>query len=822
MVATSEMGNGDGVRRRNPIAIVGIGCRFPGATTPAEFWALLVQGGDAITEVPPDRFDVGGLYHPDAARAGAIYSRWGGFVSGIDTFDAAFFGISPREARRMDPQHRLLLEVVWEALEDGGQLPDDLARSPTGVFVGISGHDYADLQTRPGARELIDQYVNSGNAASLAANRVSYVLDLRGPSLAVDTACSSALTAVHLACASLERGECDLAVAAAVNALLTPEPTIGFCKAGMLSRTGRCRPFDAAADGYVRSEGAAAAVLKPLDRAIEDDDPVYAVILGTAVNQDGRTPGLAVPNSAAQQEVLAAVLRQAGLGPSDVQYVEAHGTGTPVGDPKEADAIGAVMATRPQDDPCLIGSAKGNVGHLEAAAGMVGLIKAALALQRRHVPPTIHCEQPSPAIPFERLRLRVVTSLQAWPECPPGRAVAGVNSFGFGGANSHVLLGEAPPPTAPAAAVEAPAEILVLSARSPSALRDLASRWASVLSTDDGPGLADLCATAATRRSHHEHRLAAVADSAEALAAELQSYSDAGSTPRITVGRAAHPDPPAVAFVFSGMGAQRWGTGRELLDNEPVFAAAVDECDRLLLPLAGWTARDELEAAERESRLDEPQVAHVVNFTLQVALASLWRSWGITPDAVVGHSSGELAAAHVAGALDLADAIRLAFHRGRLQQRLAGTGGMLAAAVRVADAPGVMKGLEDRVSVAAINGPASLTFSGDRDALAEIAGTLEHRGCFHRLLPVSVPYHGPRLDDLRDEFLSSIVDIEPRPPTIPLASTVGGEWQNGLPLDAGHWWASMREPVRFADAVGRVIDAGHSLFVEVGPHPVLA
>jgi acyl transferase domain-containing protein/NADPH:quinone reductase-like Zn-dependent oxidoreductase/acyl carrier protein len=800
------------------VAIVGIGCRFPGGIRgPAELWEFLTRGGDAITEAPPGRLDLDALYDPDPGRPGKLYARWGGFVDGIDLFDADFFGISPREARRIDPQQRLLLEVMWEALEDGGQPPDGLGGSDTGVFVGISGHDYAELQSQPAYRELIDVHVSPGSATSIAANRVSYLLDLRGPSLTVDTACSSALTAVHLACVSLARAECGVAIVGAVNALITAEPTIGFCKAGMLSPKGCCKPFDARADGYVRSEGAGAVVLKPLDRALADDDPIYAVIRGTGVNQDGRTQGISVPNPAAQEALLRQVLREAGTRPDEVGYIEAHGTGTPVGDPREAHALGAVMAGRPAGRPCLIGSVKGNLGHLEAAAGMVGLIKAALTVQRRQIVPTINFEQPNPAIAFDELRLRVPTMLEPWPGPSDAPAVAGVNAFGFGGANAHAILEEPPPRPAAPAEVDEP-HLLALSARSAGALSDLAAAWVEHL-REDALAVGDLTATAAVRRSHHEHRIAAVGRTKPQLAAQLATFV-AGQERGVAVGRA-REEQPRVAFVFSGMGPQWWGMGRDLLRDEPVYADTIHECDRLLRPLAGWSLLEELTTDEQRSRVAEPYLAPVANLVIQVALAALWRSWGIAPDAVVGHSSGEMAAACVAGALTLPDALRLAFHRGRLQHRTASSGGMLAAGISPDTALEVFDGYEQRVSLAAVNGPTSVTFSGALDALGEIAAVLERRGCFHRMLPVTVPYHGPQMDALRDEFLAALVDLPPGAAATPMVSTVTGEWQDGQPLDAGYWWRNMRRPVHFATAVDRLVTDGCEVFVELSPHPVL-
>jgi amino acid adenylation domain-containing protein len=816
------------------IAIVGIGCRFPGgADTPGEFWRLLRDGVDAIAEIPSDRFDIDEVFDPDPARPGKIYTRWGGFIEGVDQFDADFFGISPREARRMDPQHRLLLEVVWEALEDGGQLPERIAGTSTGVFVGISTHDYADLHVRPGHRTLLDAHINIGNALCAAANRISYLFDLRGPSFAVESACSSSLTAVHLACRSLQSGESELAIAGGVNLVLAPELTIGFCKASMISPDGRCRAFDAGANGYVRSEGAGVVVLKSLEKALEDRDPIYAVIRGTAINEDGRTAGISLPSIDGQEQLLRQALRQAGVPPTAIQYVEAHGTGTAAGDPIEAGALGRVFGEgRAPERPCLIGSAKTNVGHLEAAAGITGLIKAALALKHRQIPATLHFREPNPAIPFDELRLRVPTRLEPWPETS-GPAMAGVNAFGFGGSNAHVLLEEPPRSIADAPvsvipgrgetnrAPAARAQLLTLSARTPQALHETAERYARLLS-DDTLSLYDLCYTAAVRRSHHEHRLAVVGDSREEIGELLDAFLRGEERAGLVVGRAVRSRAPRLAFALSGMGPQWWGMGRALFAQEPVFRETLEECDRLLAPLSRWSLIEELAKDEDSSRMAYADRAHVANCALQVALATLWRSWGIEPDIVVGHSSGEIAAAYVAGALGLADVLHLSYHRGMLQHSLAGTGGMLAAAIPREEALRAIAGLEDRVSLAAVNSPSSVTLSGDIGMLERIAAELERRERFCRFLNVDVPYHAPQMAAIRDELLEVLRDLAPGPVQVPLVSSVTGEHVGGDELDGAYWWQNVRNPVRFDAALERVLDESCDVVLEVGPHPVLS
>lgn len=805
------------------VAIVGIGCRLPGgADTPERFWRLLRDGVDAITEIPADRFDLDDVYDPDPAAPGKIYARWGGFVENVDRFDAEFFGIAPREAKRMDPQHRLLLEVIWEALEDGGQVPERLAGTDTGVFVGISTHDYADLHLTPDRWPMLDQHVSIGNAMCAAPNRVSYLLDLRGPSLAVDTACSSSLTALHLAKRSLATGESDQAIVAGVNLILSPGLTIGFCKASMISPNGRCQAFGAGANGYVRSEGAGAVVLKPLARALADGDPIYAVLRGSATNQDGRTTGISLPSADAQERLMRRALQDAAVDASEVQVVEAHGTGTAAGDPVEAEALGRVYGrARAIGEPLLVGSSKSNLGHLEAGAGIVGLIKTALMLHHRQVPASLHAERPNPEIPFGDYGFRVPTTLTPWPDTA-GPALAGVGSSGFGGANAHAVLQE--PPRRPAR--DDPAAhrtvVLPLSARSEAALRATAERYRDLLRSEDAPRLADVCATAALRRSHHEHRLAVVGTTTEEIVGHLDAYLAGEPSAAVATGRAPKSRAPKLAFVFSGMGPQWWAMGRELLETEPVFRGALEACDRALTPTSGWSLIDELTADETASRISETRVVQVVNCALQIALAALWKHWGVVPDAVVGHSAGEMAAAHVAGALDLGDALRVAYHRGRLLHRSSGTGTMLAAGVSVDEAETLLDGYADRVAIAAINAPEAVTLSGEREALEAIAGVLEARERFHRFLPTDVPYHAPQVEAHREDLLAALVDLAPRPPAVPMASEVTGTWVAEEALDGDYWWRNIRQPVRFAACVDTLLDEGVDAFCEIGPHPVLA
>jgi len=575
--------------KQDDIAIVGMACRFPGgAVNPQAFWTLLEQGFDAITDPPASRTGFTELFDPDPKKPGRTYLRRGGFIEGVDLFDAPFFGLSPRETIHVDPQHRLLLEMVQEACEDAGIPSTALAGTRTGVFIGISTHDYGDTQMYPQHRGYIDMHTNSGTATSIAANRISFTYDLRGPSLSIDTACSSALTALHIACQSLRTGDCDTAIAGGVQLLLTPELTIGFSKASMLSRDGECRAFDAAANGYVRSEGSGVVLLKPLRDALDAGDRIYAVIRATSINQDGHTPSMTMPSAAAQQAMIEDALAKAGVAPGDVQYVETHGTGTPVGDPIEATAVGMALSKgRPDGELCAIGSVKTNVGHLEAASGMTGVIKVALSLWHRRVPPSLHFRHPPDAIDLRALRLRVVTESEAWPASNGAVPLAGVNSFGFGGANAHVLLQAAPERTPQRTPEPEIPRLLAISAKTPEALKSFASAYADLLRGE--VSLRDICYTASERRAHFDWRLAVTATSREDFAMRLDDFVSGVANANVTSGRVAAGTTPRLAFVFSGMGPQWWGMGRQLRASEPVFRRTLEQCDAALRPHSGWS-----------------------------------------------------------------------------------------------------------------------------------------------------------------------------------------------------------------------------------------
>ncbi|MEE8526588.1 MAG: SDR family NAD(P)-dependent oxidoreductase, partial [Thermoanaerobaculia bacterium] len=668
---------------QEPIAVIGLGCRFPvSAATPEDFWRQLRDGVDAIGEVPPDRWDIDAYYDPDVRVPGKMYTRWGGFVDGVDRFDAQFFGISPREALSLDPQQRWLLEVAWEALENAGRSPAGLVGSRTGVFVGISCNDYLQRIVGGPATD-IDAYLTSGNALNAAAGRLSYTLGLQGPSMAIDTACSSSLVAIHLACRSLRGGETDLALAGGVNVVLSPEGTINLCKARMMAADGRCKTFDRAADGYVRGEGCGIVVLKRLSEARADGDRILALVRGSAVNQDGPASGFTVPSGPAQQALVRDALADAGVESREIGYVEAHGTGTELGDPIEIGALAAVLgAGRSEDRPLIVGTVKTNIGHLESAAGVAGVIKVVLALQHGEIPPHLHLRELNPHIDSAAAPIRIPDRPMPWPETH-GRRLAGVSAFGFSGTNAHLVLESAPEiAAAEAAPPEHACHLLSLSARSAGALRALAGRFADHLASVPEASLGDVCFSANVGRASFNHRLAVPARSSEELRDRLAAVATDEDGAGVLQGLVEDPEPPRVAFLFTGQGALRAGIGHQLYHTEPVFRRVLDRCDELLQPVIEGSPPSPLREPGKSlltvlypepgspPQIDEAAWAQPALFAIEVALAELWRSWGIEPAAVLGHSLGEYAAACVAGVFDLEDGLQLVAERGRLMQEL--------------------------------------------------------------------------------------------------------------------------------------------------------
>jgi amino acid adenylation domain-containing protein len=813
--------------RHEPIAIVGMSCRFPaGASDPARYWEMLRDGRDSIREVPRDRWDIDELYDADPDAPGRMYTRSGGFLDGpIDRFDAAFFGITPREAVGMDPQQRLLLELAWEGIEDAAVAADRLAASRTGVYVGISSRDYGIRHGSGGSADGFDAYSATGNAFSVAAGRISYVLGLQGPNLALDTACSSSLVAVALAVQALRDGHCDQALAGGVNLMLTPETTIAMCRLRALSRDGRCRVFDAEASGYVRGEGGAIVMLKRLSDAVAAGDRIRAVIRGAAVNHDGRSSGLTVPNAAAQREVLRSALQDAGVTGADVDYLEAHGTGTSLGDPIELRAAAAVFGRdRPPGSRLAIGSVKTNVGHLEAAAGMAGLVKLVVSLEHGTIPPHLHFEQPTPHVDWDELPLVVPTRPTPWPRGDRPR-LAGVSSFGFSGTNAHILVEEAPAREAAGAPHDRTARLLPLSARTPGALRALADRYSDHLA-NTADTAADICRTAAVGRAHFEHRLAVVGDSTDELRAGLDAFTRGAEMAGMFAGMT-RAGRTKIAFLFTGHGAQYAGMGRQLYQTEPVFRAALHECEELLRPhlerpLLSVMHADETDAVAARLLSDGMAYSQPALFAIEYALAQLWRSWGVEPDAVLGHSVGEYAAAVIAGVLDLAAGVELVAARGRLMDALPEAGAMLAVFAAESDITLLLAPYAADISIAAVNAPDEVVVSGVRAALERFADQIAEHGIEYRWLVVAQAGHSRLLDPMLEEFERIAATVQSRAPRIPLVSCTTAKPVTAAEVaSASYWRRHLREPVRFADAVAQLAGLGCGVFVEAGPHPAL-
>ncbi|ORB61046.1 type I polyketide synthase [Mycolicibacterium tusciae] len=812
---------------REPLAIVGIGCRFPGGGESADgFWNLLCNETDATRDVPETRWNADRYHDPNPAKVGKIATRRGGFLDEIDQFDPQFFGISPREAHSLDPQQRLLLHATWEALEDGGLAIDRLAGTDVGVFVGGFTLDYQLLQNQGRtSRYRFKAHSATGMMMTMLANRISHAFDFRGPSMAIDTACSSSLVAVHLAAQSIWNHECEIALAGGVNIMVGPNTAIAESKSGFLSPEGRSKAFDDSADGYARGEGGAVVVIKPLRQALDDGDDIYAQILGTAVSQDGHTDGITVPREEAQEAAIRTALNRAGVQASEVGYVEAHGTGTPVGDPIEMRALAsALTADRPSTSPLLIGSVKTNIGHLEAGAGVAGLIKAALVVKHGYIPANLHLRTPTRHVSLADLKIDIPRTGRPFPSGE--RRIVGVNSFGFGGTNAHVVLAE--PPTAVIApgrddSSALPLAVLPISARSEEALVATAGRLAGHLAAHPEVTLTDLGYTLGQRRVHLNHRHVVVADSISDVREQLQALADGG---QISTGRVGNPA-PRLAFVCTGMGPQWWKMCRGLLDVFPAFTESIERSDKELSRYTDWSLLDELRCYEPRSRMAETDVSQPANFAIQIALAEQLAHFGITPDAVIGHSAGEVAAHHLAGLLTFEQAVHVIYHRSRLQQRTSGQGRMLAVGL---DAESLMKTVDERalsefgrrVSVAAINSPSAVTIAGDGDVLDDIAGQLDEAGVFNRWLAVKVPYHTHYMDAVKDDLFSAFESLSSKAATLPLYSTVTGELLDNYDAGAAYWWQNTRATVLFEPALRRMLDDGYTQFVELGPHPVLA
>ncbi len=813
------------VQTEEPIAIIGMGARFPKAHNLQEFWKLLKENIDGISEVPPDRWDKDKFYAPEPTP-GKMITKYAGFIDNVDLFDAQFFEISPREAVQIDPQQRLLLEVTWEAFEHAGIPAEKFMGSNTGVFVGISSNDYARLGH--GHLEKINPYSGTGNAFCIAANRISYLFDLHGPSMSMDTACSSSLVAVHNACQSLLDGDCDLAVAGGVNLILTPELSITFSQAHMLSPDGRCKTFDASADGYGRGEGAGVVILKRLSDAVRDGDRILAVIKGSAVNQDGKSNGITAPNGQAQQQVILNAMANANVEPDQIQYIETHGTGTILGDPIEIEALKKIMLQeRSKDNWLYVGSVKTNIGHLESAAGVAGLIKAVLALHHEEIPAHLHFKELNPHIRLNGAPIKIPTQNIPWKRGERKR-LAGISAFGFGGTNAHVILEEAPlqeelDPDRGTHVKDRPF-ILPITAKNNEALIDYARSAAQFIHhhvAEEANMLYDLLYTFSLKRTHMDTRLAVIAESKEELRRNIIDFVEQKDNPWAISGQFNPNFRPRLAFVFSGQGPQWWAMGRELYQKEAIFRATIDRISLLLEEYAEWNLKEELMADEEHSRLDDTEIAQPALFAIQVALTALWRTWGVVPDAVVGHSVGEVAAAHLAGILSLDTAVKVIYHRSRVMQQATGKGKMAAIDLPLEEVQSLIEPFADRLSIGAQNSVTSTVISGDEAAIDEVFKMLEGKDVFYKKLPVNYAFHSPIMDSYLPELKETLQGIQTHAMQIPIVSTVTGTLAKETDYNAEYWAQNVRQYVHFSDAVNYLLNQDYNIFIEIGPHPVL-
>jgi len=816
----------------DPIAIVGIGCRYADSRGPAEFWEILRSGRNTVRDVPQHRIDLGydidHFYDPRLRIPGKVSSKKGGFLEHPELFDPAAFGIAPRDALTMEPQQRLMIEVTWDALEDAGIVPETLVGERVAVILGYMAEDYSRERTGVMGEEAVfrghDVFTVGGMSHAVLSGRISFLLGVTGPSFTLDTACSSSLIATHLACQSLRRGESKLALAGGVNLFLSPEGNIALSRSGMLSMSGACKAFDASADGFVRAEGAGVVVLRPLADALEEGNPIYAVIRGSGISTDGRDGGhMMAPGRKGQAQAIRDAYAQAGISPADVHYVEAHGTGTTIGDPVEIGALADVMGPgRSADRPLRVASVKGNLGHTESASGVAALIKTALAIRHRELPKQLHFEHPTPAIPWDEIPIRVQTRNAPWPY--PGPALAGVNSFGISGTNAHVVLSSAPEPIGQRAARDPSRRpiLLPITGHDPNALHEMVQSHHDWILRRGDAGLEDLASTLCRRRTHREHRLSVVARSTDEVCRELGAYLAGNPSASVQSGIASREASSKIVMVFPGQGTQWLGMGRGLLGSEPAFAMSIDRLDAAYRGCVDWSLRALLDGSaglDWTSKLDLLQPALVA---VEIALAELWESWGIRPDRVIGQSMGEIAAAYIAGGLGLEDVARLVCNRGKIVATVSGRGAMALVSLPRDRVEAAIRAHGGRVEVAGSNSPTTTIVSGDRDAVTALVADFDSIGVFARRLDVDFASHCFHMEPLLEPFRACIEDIEARTLRIPFDSTVDACEKSGAQLDAGYWVRNLRAPVAFDQGLANCFEGGGEIFIEVSPHPTVS
>lgn len=809
---------------KDAIAIVGVGCRFPGGVTDTEsFWEMVKNGTDAITVVPEDRWSTKLYYNKKREFSGKTVSKWGGFIKDVDKFDPHFFGITPREAPFIDPQQRILLESTWEAFEDAGLRLSDYSGKDVGVFIGAFTLDYKILQFGVSNYDLIDLHTATGCMMTMISNRISYAYNFTGPSMSVDTACSSSLVSLHYACRSILNNECSTAVAGGVLLHLTPQYTIAESRGGFLSEDGNCKTFDSSANGYVRGEGVGVVVLKRLSDALRSNDPIHSVILASGVNQDGHTSAITVPNGNSQTELIRSTINNAGITPKDIQYIEMHGTGTFVGDPIEVNAIGSVMGDCERTAPCVVSSVKANIGHLEAASGVASIIKASLCLEHKQIPPQIKVKEINPKLDLEKLNVMIPNTLMDWPE-HDGLAIAGVNGFGFGGTNAHIVLAEAPAAEkADNSDMDDAFKLFPVSARSEEALREQVTRLRQCFAgAQSNVSAYDVAHSLYSRRDQHDFRAVFTGRSVDDFCASMDSYLVGEKGTSFATGKKKKRSSKGLAFIFTGMGPQWWKMGRELYAGEPVFRAELERVDAELRKYTGWSIIEHMLRDEEHSEMSKTVIAQIANFALQLSLTALWKSFGVEPSVILGHSAGEVAAFYEAGVLSFEDAVKVIYYRSSLQNRLAGKGSMLAAGISGSYARELISHYND-VDIVAINSDSDVTLAGERAELELIEKQLSEEKLFCKFLQVDVPFHSHYMEEIKDEFLAGIKDVRfllPKESVRLFSSVTGKEVTEILTID--YLWHNIRNSVLFSDATKELISKKYNAFLEIGPHPALS